>query len=72
MFVVENHPGALYSIPIKKNGKAGKVKQLTTSRPLLSPDGLKILSPNVLVTAEGANNGGGVAILRVAGQSVGG
>ncbi len=69
LYVVENHPGALYSIPIQADGSAGAVTELTTSRPILSPDGLKVLAPNVLVTAEGANNGGGVSIVKIDGAS---
>jgi sugar lactone lactonase YvrE len=69
LYVVENHPGALYSIPIENNGDAGTVTEVMTSRALLSPDGLKVLAPNLLVTAEGANMGGGVSLLRVDGAS---
>jgi sugar lactone lactonase YvrE len=65
LYVVENHPGALYSIPIMADGTAGEVAEVTTSRDLLSPDGLKVLAPNLLVTAEGANDGGGVAYIRI-------
>jgi sugar lactone lactonase YvrE len=69
MYVVENHPGALYSIPIETDGSAGVVTAITTSRDLLGPDGLKVLAPNLLVTAEGQNNGGGVALLRLDGDA---
>ena len=65
LYVVENHPGALYRIPIGANGAAGTVTEVTTSRALLSPDGLKVLAPNLLVTAEGGNDGGGVALIRI-------
>ncbi|HEY8944024.1 MAG TPA: SMP-30/gluconolactonase/LRE family protein [Polyangiaceae bacterium] len=67
LYVVENHPGALFSVVIQPDGSAGTVTEIETSRPLLSPDGLKVLSPGLLVTAEGANEGGGVALLRVTG-----
>jgi sugar lactone lactonase YvrE len=68
LYVVENHPGALYSIPIEADGTAGTVTEVTTSRALLSPDGLKVIAPNLLVTAEGANEGGGVAYIRMTGS----
>jgi len=67
LYAVENHPGALYSIPIQADGSAGDVTQVTTSRDLLSPDGLKVLAPNLLVTAEGANEGGGVSVITIDG-----
>ncbi len=70
LYAVENHPGALYAIPILADGSPGRVRELTTSRALLSPDGLKVMAPNLLVTAEGGNAGGGVALLRVAGDEV--
>jgi sugar lactone lactonase YvrE len=66
LYVVENHPGALYTVPIMSDGKPGTVTQVTTSRALLSPDGLKVVAPNLLVTAEGGNAGGGVAYIRMA------
>jgi len=65
LYVVENHPGALYSIPIQADGTAGEVTEVATSRDLLSPDGLKVIAPNLLVTAEGANEGGGVSYIRI-------
>jgi sugar lactone lactonase YvrE len=69
LYVVENHPGALYRIPIGTDGAAGEVTEVTTSRALLSPDGLKVLAPNLLVTAEGGNEGGGVALIRMMGDA---
>ena len=70
LYVVENHPGALYSIVIQSDGTPGDVTELSTSRDLLSPDGLKVLAPDLLVTAEGANDGGGVSLLTVDGTDV--
>jgi sugar lactone lactonase YvrE len=69
LYVVENHPGALYSVPIKANGSPGPVTTIDTSRALLAPDGLKVLAPNLLVTAEGGNAGGGVSILHLDGDN---
>jgi sugar lactone lactonase YvrE len=67
LFVVENHPGALYAVPIQADGSPGEVTEISTSRALLSPDGLKVLAPNLLVTAEGGNAGGGVSLIRMTG-----
>lgn len=55
LYVVENHPGHLWSIPINTNGSAGTVTEIATSQPLGGPDGLKVIAPNLLATAE--NNG---------------
>jgi sugar lactone lactonase YvrE len=65
LYVVENHPGALYAIPILKNGAPGSVTKLTSSRELLAPDGLKVAAPGLLVVAEGGNAGGGVSTLQI-------
>lgn len=66
IYAVENHPGALYSIPILANGKSGTVKKVVTSRPLYSPDGLKVLSAGVLAIAEGQP--GGMAVIEITGN----
>jgi sugar lactone lactonase YvrE len=68
LYVVENHPGTLYAVPIGANGDPGTASEIEISpRALLSPDGLKLAAPNVLVTAEGGNVGGGVSIVHVDG-----
>jgi sugar lactone lactonase YvrE len=68
LYVVENHPGTLYAVPIEDNGEAGTPLEVEVSpRALLSPDGLKVAAPNLLITAEGGNDGGGVSVLRVDG-----
>lgn len=67
LYVVENHPGALYAVPIRRNGSPGRVSKLSTSRELLGPDGLKVAAPGLLVVAEGGNQGGGVSTLHVRG-----
>jgi sugar lactone lactonase YvrE len=70
LYVVENHPGTLYSVPIQSNGSAGTPKKVEVSpRALLNPDGLKVAAPNLLVTAEGGNAGGGVSVVRVDGKN---
>jgi sugar lactone lactonase YvrE len=68
LYVVENHPGTLYAVPIEANGDAGTPVEVSVSpRALLNPDGLKVAAPNLLVTAEGGNDGGGVSVVRVDG-----
>ena len=70
LYVVENHPGTLYAVPIEANGHAGTPTEVDVSpRALLNPDGLKVAAPNLLVTAEGGNAGGGVSVVRVDGDS---
>ncbi len=63
LYAVENHPGTLYSVEITEDGTAGPVSLVETSRDLLSPDGLKVIAPNLLLTAEGGNEGGGLALI---------
>jgi sugar lactone lactonase YvrE len=68
LYVVENHPGTLFSVPIKANGDPGAPREVSVSpRALLNPDGLKVAAPGLLVTAEGGNEGGGVSVVRVDG-----
>ena len=70
LYVVENHPGTLFVVPITPNGEPGTPAEVQVSpRALLSPDGLKVAAPNLLITAEGGNDGGGVSVLRVNEQS---
>jgi sugar lactone lactonase YvrE len=66
IYVVENHPGHLYRVPINGNGTAGTVVEITTQRPLYGPDGLKALNPTTLVTAEGS---GGLAFVDLTGTT---
>jgi sugar lactone lactonase YvrE len=63
LYVVENHPGHLYRVPIMGNGNAGTVVAVPTQRPLYGPDGLKVLNPTTLVTAEGS----GISVIDLAG-----
>jgi sugar lactone lactonase YvrE len=68
LYVVENHPGTLYVVPIEANGDPGTVSEVDVSpRALLNPDGLKVAAPNLLITAEGGNDGGGVSVITVDG-----
>jgi len=66
LYVVENHPGHLYRVPINTNGSAGTVVEVTTQRQLYGPDGLKLLNPTTLATAEGS---GGMAIIDITGTT---
>jgi sugar lactone lactonase YvrE len=70
IYVVENHPGALFRIPIEDNGMPGMVTQImTTPRAIGGPDGLKVIAPGLLATAEThANMLGGVSIIDVTGD----
>lgn len=66
LYVVENHPGTLFVVPIQASGAPGTPAEVAVSpRSLLSPDGLKVAAPNLLVTAEGGNEGGGVSVVRI-------
>jgi sugar lactone lactonase YvrE len=65
LYVVENHPGHLYRVPIATGGAAGTVVEITTQRPLYGPDGLKVLSPTRLVTAEGS----GISVIDLSGAT---
>jgi hypothetical protein len=57
LYAVENHPGAIYAIPIMPNGSAGMVTEITTQRPVYMPDGLKVIGDDLLAIAEGSTSG---------------
>jgi sugar lactone lactonase YvrE len=65
IYVVENHPGHLWRIPIGANGAAGTVTEITTSKALGGPDGLKVIGPNLLATAES----NGVSVIAISGNT---
>jgi hypothetical protein len=65
LYVVENHPGHLWRIPIMGNGDAGEVTEIMTSRPLRGPDGLKVIDMTTLAVAEGS----GMAIVELMGNT---
>jgi sugar lactone lactonase YvrE len=65
LYVVENHPGHLWRIPINTNGTPGPVTPITTSEDLRGPDGLKVIAPNLLATGEGS----GVSLVKVTGNA---
>ena len=57
LYAVENHPGALFAIPISSDGTAGTVTQIETQRPVYMPDGLKVIGDGLLAIAEGQTSG---------------
>ncbi|HEX6274428.1 MAG TPA: SMP-30/gluconolactonase/LRE family protein [Polyangiaceae bacterium] len=65
LYVVENHPGGLFKIPINTDGSAGTVTPIATSPALRGPDGLKVIAPNLLATGEGS----GVSLIEVTGNT---
>jgi hypothetical protein len=65
IYVVENHPGHLWRIPIMTDGSAGTVTEIVTSRPLRGPDGLKVVNATTLAVAEGS----GMAIIELTGDT---
>jgi sugar lactone lactonase YvrE len=65
LYVVENHPGHLWKIPINTDGTPGAVQEITTSQPLGGPDGLKVIAPNLLATAES----NGVSLIEITGNN---
>jgi sugar lactone lactonase YvrE len=65
LYVVENHPGHLWRIPIGADGAAGMITEITTSKPLGGPDGLKVIAPNLLATAES----NGVSVIALSGAA---
>src|SRR5262249_21608372 len=64
LYVVENHPGHMWKIPIGADGSAGTVTEIKTSRALAGPDGLRVVAPNLLATAES----NGVSLVAVSGD----
>ena len=65
LYVVENHPGHLWRVAILADGDAGAVTEITTSRPLRGPDGLKVINATTLAVAEGS----GMAIITLSGNT---
>jgi sugar lactone lactonase YvrE len=67
IYTVNQRAGQLFRIPILPDGKAGPAKQIKTSQEIRRPDGLKVIEPNLLATAEGG--AGGMATMAVNGDS---
>jgi sugar lactone lactonase YvrE len=66
IYTVNQRAGKLFRIAVQTDGSAGQVTLIQPSRGLRRPDGLKVIGPNALVTAEGG--AGGVAIIKVSGD----
>ncbi|MCL4296343.1 MAG: SMP-30/gluconolactonase/LRE family protein [Anaerolineae bacterium] len=67
IYMVNQLLGKLFRIALETDGRAGAVTLIKTSLPLRRPDGLKVINPDTLATAEGG--AGGMAVIRVSGDS---
>jgi sugar lactone lactonase YvrE len=63
LYTVNQRAGLLFRIPIQPDGSAGPATPIRTSQELRRPDGLKVIGPNTLATAEGG--AGGMAVILV-------
>ena len=66
IYTVNQRAGLLFRIAIEPDGSAGAVTMIQTSQELRRPDGLKVIGPNTLATAEGG--AGGMSIIDVEGD----
>lgn len=67
IYMVNQLLGKLFRIAIEPDGRAGAVTLIKTSLPLRRPDGLKVINPDTLATAEGG--AGGMAVIKVSGDT---
>ena len=67
IYTVNQRAGLLFRIAIEPDGSAGAVTLIQTSQELRRPDGLKVIGPNTLATAEGG--AGGMSIINVEGDT---
>ena len=67
IYTVNQRAGQLFRIAVESDGSAGAVTLIETSQELRRPDGLKVIGPNTLATAEGG--AGGMAIISVNGDT---
>lgn len=67
IYTVNQKAGLLFRIPLQPDGSAGPATLIKTSLALRRPDGLKLIGPDTLATAEGG--AGGMAIITVNGGS---
>jgi sugar lactone lactonase YvrE len=67
IYTVNQRAGQLFRISIEPDGGAGAVTLIQTSQALRRPDGLKVIGPNTLATAEGG--AGGISIITVEGST---
>jgi len=63
IYVVNQKAGSLWQIPIESNGSSGQPAEISLSKKLRSPDGLKLIAPNTLAAAEGGS--GGMSIINI-------
>lgn len=63
IYTVNQRAGQLFRISIEPDGSAGEVTLVETSQELRRPDGLKVIGPTTLATAEGG--AGGMSIISV-------
>jgi sugar lactone lactonase YvrE len=66
IYTVNQRAGLLFRIALELDGSAGAVTMIQTSQELRRPDGLKVIGPNTLATAEGG--AGGMSIINVEGD----
>jgi sugar lactone lactonase YvrE len=67
IYVVNQRAGKLFRIGVEPDGSAGAVALISTSQELSRPDGLKVVGPATLATAEGGV--GGMAVIRITGDT---
>ena len=67
IYTVNQRAGWLFRILVEPDGSAGEATFIETSLELRRPDGLKVIGPDTLATAEGG--AGGMAVLTVNGDS---
>lgn len=67
IYTVNQKAGQLFRIPIREDGCAGEVVQISTTQEIRRPDGLKFIGPGLLATAEGG--AGGMAVITVDGDA---
>jgi sugar lactone lactonase YvrE len=67
IYTVNQRAGLLFRIALEPDGSPGAVTLIRTSQELRRPDGLKVIGPNTLATAEGG--AGGMAVLTLEGDT---
>lgn len=67
IYTVNQRAGQLFRISLEPDGSAGAVTLIQTSQELRRPDGLKVIGPNTLATAEGG--AGGMSVITVQGST---
>ena len=67
IYTVNQKAGQLFRIAIEPDGSAGAVTFIEPSQELRRPDGLKVVGPNTLATAEGS--AGGIAVITINGDT---